>query len=275
MLKLNIKYIIKEKIMTCNIEFSVVIPVYNNPEAMRAIESVLNQSYTGNYEIIVVDDGSKDNSYETLCEYKEKNKLDNLTIIKQSNGGPSKARNRGIRESKGKYIAFLDSDDTWNRDKIKKQMEVLQENPEVKLISTTLNGRTIKGFSPIQQVTLKDLLYRNSIFTSTVVVEKEVLESLGGFDEKQKYSEDYKLWLNIASEHKCVVLNESLVTYGDGESGFGGGLSSKLWDMEKGELSNYKSLLHSEKISRSKYLGVVALSFSKYLLRRIKVRLKS
>lgn len=257
-----------------NIEFSAIIPVYNNPEATRAIESILNQSYKCNYEIIVVDDGSKDNSYETLLEYKEKYKLDNLTVIKQSNGGPSKARNRGIKESRGKYIAFLDSDDVWHKDKIEKQMEVLKKNSDIKLVSTTLNGRTIKGFNHIHTVTLRELLYRNSIFTSTVVVEKAVIEHFGGFNEKQKYSEDYRLWLSIASEYKCVVLNESLVTYGDGEAGFGGGLSSKLWEMEKGELSNYKVLLKNNKITKEKYLGVVAISFSKYLLRRVKVFLR-
>lgn len=260
--------------MNNSIEFSVVIPVYNNPEATRAIESVLKQSYEGSYEIIAVDDGSKDNSYETLLEYKEANKVENLVVIKQTNGGPSKARNRGIKESKGKYIAFLDSDDTWDKDKIKKQMEILKKDHNIKLISTTLNGRTIKGFNHVQLITLKELLYRNSIFTSTVVVEKAVLDEIGGFNENQKYSEDYRLWLTIASTHKCVLLNESLVTYGDGEAGFGSGLSAKLWEMEKGELSNYKSLLESDRITRGKYLKVTAVSFSKYILRRVKVILK-
>lgn len=254
-----------------NIEFSVVIPTYNNPETTKAIESVLNQSYKGSYEIIVVDDGSKDNTYEVLIEYKEKKKLNNLSIIKQENGGPSKARNRGIKESKGKYIAFLDSDDTWNEKKIEKQMEVLKNNPDIKLVSTMLNGNTIRGFDPLQIVSLKELLFRNVIFTSTVIAEKQVIEKLGGFNEKQKYSEDYRLWLSIASEYKCAVLNESLVTYGDGTIDFGTGLSAKLWPMEKGELSNYKSLLENGEISSSTYGITVTVSFAKYLLRRVKV----
>lgn len=254
-----------------NIEISVVIPVYNNPEATKAIESILSQSYKGNYEIIVVDDGSKDNTYEVLLEYREKCKLNNLVVIRQENGGPSKARNRGIKESKGKYIAFLDSDDTWDREKIKKQLEVFRRNPQAKLVSTMLNGKVMKGFNHAELITLKQLLYRNSIFTSTVVVEKATLEKFQGFNEGQKYSEDYGLWLNIASEYQCIVLNESLVTYGDGTTEFGNGLSAKLWEMEKGELSNYKSLLGSRKISKRQYRRAVVFSFIKYLLRRIKV----
>lgn len=256
------------------VEFSAVIPVYNNPGATRAIESILNQSYKGNYEIIVVDDGSKDDTYETLLKYKQNNKLDNLKVIKQTNGGPSKARNRGIRESKGEYIAFLDSDDVWHKDKIKKQMDVFKRNPDIKLVSTMLNGRTIKGFQPLQTITLKQMLYKNYIFTSTVMVEKAIVEKLEGFNENQKYSEDYRLWLSIVAQYNCAVLNESLVTYGDGVVGFGSGLSSKLWEMEKGELSNYKSLLEHKKITKSTYMKVVSISFSKYLLRKIKVMVR-
>ena len=109
---------------------SVVIPVYNRPLLVkRAIESVLGQSHKAS-EIIVVDDGSTDETADTLKSFK------NIKIITQKNSGVSSARNRGIKEASGKWIAFLDSDDIWHKDKLKLQSEFHDKNPQIQFSHT-------------------------------------------------------------------------------------------------------------------------------------------
>lgn len=252
------------------IEVSVVIPVYNNKGVIKAIESVLNQEDYNDYEIIVVDDGSKDDTYEVLAGYVEReNKEDIIKVIKQPNQGPAAARNNGIKAARGKYIAFLDSDDSWYNEKLKIQMDLFKKDKDLKLVSSTFNNNMFNNLKDIEILNLKMMLFRNYIYTSTVVVEKKVLEDLGCFNQKQKYSEDYDLWLRVVENNKCAVINRSLVQYGEGRLSFGTGLSSKLWLMEKAELSNYKKLYDGKKISIFDLVAASTFSFSKYLLRRI------
>lgn len=258
-----------------DIEVSVVMPIYNNPEAVKAIKSILNQEGNINVEIIAVDDGSKDDTLQILRDFKEKEAVDNLKVISQKNQGPSKARNRGIKEATGKYIAFLDSDDIWDSKKLKTQLEIFKEDPSIKFISTTINGTKVNGIGNKKDITLEDLLFHNYFNTSTVILEKSVLEDIGLFNENQKYSEDYDLWIRIASKYKCLLLNESFVTYGGGKATFGvSGLSSKLWLMEKGELSNFKRAYENGVISAGKYYKASAYSFCKYIRRKIIVALR-
>ncbi len=110
---------------------SVIIPTFNRGWVIReAIDSVLNQTF-GSFELIVVDDGSTDNTLDILAEYK-----DRITLIKQRNRGVSAARNRGMDAASGRFIAFLDSDDLWLPQKLNCQMEFFDSNPDALICQT-------------------------------------------------------------------------------------------------------------------------------------------
>ncbi|MCK5096853.1 MAG: glycosyltransferase [Desulfobacteraceae bacterium] len=187
---------------------SVVIPTYNRKDIIsRAIESVRNQTYK-NYEIIIVDDGSTDGTVDYI-----KNHYNNkIHCISQENQGASSARNKGISEAKGKYIAFLDSDDEWVDSKLTTQVAFLEENPEIALLcGRTYRSDNIKKVnSPLaQKITgnLFTILYSHSfVSTPTVIVKKDVLDQVGAFDLNYKSAEDFDLWLKITHDYQCAFL---------------------------------------------------------------------
>ncbi len=198
---------------------SVVIPTYNRKKIIsRAIESVLNQTYK-NYEIIIVDDGSSDGTAEYIKElYNNK-----INLIPQKNQGASSARNTGVAHAKGKYIAFLDSDDEWVQSKLEIQMAFLDKNPEV----TLLCGRTYRADninkvnSYLTERIIGDLfttLYTHSfVSTPTVIVKRDILDQVGGFDLNYKSAEDFDLWLKITKNFKCAFLPDLVAIVNRGE----------------------------------------------------------
>lgn len=114
---------------------SVVIPCYNSAlTIVESLNSIFIQKYKIN-EIILVDDGSSDNTVSTIEEYIKESSFSNFKLIKQKNSGPSAARNNGIKNSTSEWIAFLDSDDKWLPDKLEKQLHFLKLNPKIVLIS--------------------------------------------------------------------------------------------------------------------------------------------
>ena len=192
---------------------SIIIPAYNSAQCIgRAIDSVLSQSFA-DYEIIIVDDGSTDNTAQAVGRYGEK-----VRYIRQDNAGPAAARNRGICEAKGQWIAFLDADDEWLADKLRLQMEILKKNPELKwcgsnfalelagnkrpalnpeVIKKTLAGRdyfqnyfrdSIKGHSPTAIITS----------TITLIIHQSVFKEVGLFDTNLLRQEDCDMWVRIA-----------------------------------------------------------------------------
>lgn len=216
----------------------MVIPVWNAASTIaEAVRSAASQKYPPE-EIIVVDDGSTDGTSAVV------NKLTgdyrNVRYIRQENAGPSSARNRGIREAKGEYIAFCDADDHWLPHKLQVQMQYLSVHPECGMIGARTDGSGSEG--RIIPVTFGSLLLKNRFVTSTVVIRRDIASAFG-FNHSQKYSEDYRLWLQVVYHHPAALCDETLAVYGDGKPGFGcSGLSSKLWPMEKGELSNFRYL---------------------------------
>ena len=248
---------------------SVVIPVYNAENLISlCLDSVLNQTYK-NIEIIVVNDGSTDSTSDVLNEYQCKSNNINLQIIHQINSGPSVARNVGIRLARGQYIAFLDSDDIWRTDKIEKQMEFLSKNPRVVILGTLFSTLTTDLSEPYSYISLAKLLFCNYFITSSVICCSNVLEK-HKFNEKQKYSEDYRLWLEIIAEYGTgVILNQGLVIGADKRRFGDHGLSSALWSMEKGELSNLFFLYNAKYVPMSYLIYAVSWSFMKYFRRLI------
>lgn len=259
--------------MNSNSEFpliSVIVPTYNSHDTIiNCIKSILAQTYK-KIEIIVIDDGSTDKTVELLYKFNnyQKNKIH---ILKQENKGPSVARNVGINYAHGEYIAFLDSDDEWYPQKIEKQILILQKNKEVVMIGClySIGDKQIFQNKPprIQKISLKKLLLKNQFITSTVICKQDILHKYN-FNEKQKYSEDYNLWIKIAhSGETCLLLNEVLTKMNNKPLWGYKGLSSKLWLMEKGELSNYMYAYKNSYISFSYLLFISSFSLIKYFKR--------
>lgn len=233
---------------------SVVIPTYNTAKYIsESIKSVLAQTYR-DFEIIVVDDGSTDNTYEVIkqCHANnirhfelievinpfERTKLTEptqrtqLIYIYQKNSGRSGARNTGIRAARGKYVAFLDSDDLWTPGKLEKQVEIMEGNENIDLLfgdkqrfsddGTIIISSmfTEKGYDenffgdPLYvRNAYKKLLQEPYIPTGTVIMKKECLDKSGLFDETI-YAEDWEFWLRIALFNNLAY-------------------SNKLWELER------------------------------------------
>lgn len=190
---------------------SVIIPTYNRSQYLRnSIDSVLNQSYQ-DFELIVVDDGSTDDSKEVLSKFNGR-----IRYFYQENMGVSAARNKGIREAKGEYIAFLDSDDTWAPEKLEKQMLLFKNKPEVSLQysfarykDNDLNYDDIRPRHVSKN--LQDFLYGDTVLpTPTVILRKYCLDKVGLFDEDLYGIEDYDLWLRIVREFNIDFISEVL-----------------------------------------------------------------
>ncbi len=248
---------------------SVIIPVYNAEGSItETLQSIAFQTRPID-EVIIVNDGSSDNTVKVISALKVKLAL-NIRIIDQENAGPSKARNRGVQEAKGEWIAFLDADDVWEREKVEQQMKLLEEHPEYVLAGSLVEYSKIKSNRKYDRIEFSNLLIRNGVFTSTVIVAKKVLIEIGGFREDMKYSEDYNLWLKICKLYPVMVVNQQLVHYGGGKGSLSDiGLSSNMWAMEKGELSNFLEMYRLGYISLIRYLGLFIFSLSKFFRRKI------
>lgn len=186
---------------------SVIIPSFNRAHVLpRAIESALAQK--GCFvQIIVIDDGSTDNTAEIVKKYGNK-----LTYIYKKNGGASSARNAGIHMATGDYIAFLDSDDIFlNENKLEIQASYLKKNNDYGMVYSSViffdqNGNNINNFinSYFSESIYPELLFikNNIIFTPSVMIKREVLNNSGYFDEEMHACEDIDLWRRIAKKYK-------------------------------------------------------------------------
>lgn len=201
---------------------SIIIPVFNSEKFIqKTIESVIAQTYS-DWEIIAINDGSTDKSLEILNKYKQE-LPSKIHVINQKNSGPSSTRNKGITEAKGKYIAFLDSDDLWMLNKLEKQVEFLESDKEIGLLfsdcyviegNRIINGKSyLERSKPFRGKIFNHLFYNNFIPTSTAIVRKDVLKEVGLFNQQYKISQDYDLWLRIAENYSVDFLDELLAEY--------------------------------------------------------------
>jgi len=216
---------------------SVIIPTYNLANYIsETIDSVLAQDYK-DYEIIVVDDGSTDNIKETLMKYDGK-----IKYIYQKNQGCAVARNKGIIEAKGEYIALLDADDIWLPDKLRLQVDLIDENRNVAMVFTdfeSFSSNEIIRYScsrsrrswekdsfkyKVSQLKfndgtiLKGNLYEELIFSclphiSTVLITKKSLLEIGCFDENVDSISDYDLWIRISKNYPLLYFNKVTTRY--------------------------------------------------------------
>jgi glycosyltransferase involved in cell wall biosynthesis len=206
--------IVELNISYSKIEVSVVIPTYNSGETLiRAIDSVFSQSLNTLIEVIVVDDGSTDETQLLIEKYHHP-----VKYLYQSNNGVASARNKGIRESKGLYIAFLDADDEWHPSKLEKQINIFNNNPKIHFVSTGMvdiyqNDEVRPSFHPSLAGDLfTRLIFYNPVCTSSVLIKKRVFNDLSlRFDDVTNVGEDWLLWIRISARYKIVTIPNILV----------------------------------------------------------------
>ncbi len=195
---------------------SVVIPAYNKAElTVKSVESVLKQTYK-NIELIVVDDGSTDNTAQLLKPYTDK-----IKYVYKKNSGACSARNLGISLAQGEYIGLLDCDDLYLPRKLELSVKFLEEHPDYGFVHSAAyfvddRDNILRSFShrlSRQNLLVRDLLLRDFICNSTVVVRKNCFDKTGGFDETIFTPGDWDMWLRLAENYKAGYINEPLVYY--------------------------------------------------------------
>lgn len=195
---------------------SVIIPTYNRDKTiLKSINSVLNQTYS-DIEVIVVDDGSTDNTKKTVNSIKDKR----LKYIYQKNQGACVARNRGIEEARGEYIAFHDSDDEWKNNKLEVQIKFLNEK-KADFVSCGMKRNTksnLKNVSLDYEINLENLLKYNVMSTQTMLMKKEVCQKVK-FDKSFKRLQDWDYVLQVyLANYKIEYLNKPLVETNDSDN---------------------------------------------------------
>lgn len=197
---------------------SVVIATYNMGDYIEsAIDSILKQSYQ-NFELIVVDDGSVDDTEQRMAAYGGNAKI---KYIKQENQGQPKAKNRGLKETTGAYVAFCDADDLWEPSKLELQMACFDHDPDIGVVYSEVSyidgdGAPIKKDQPYVRYSgfvTEQLILKNFIPFGTALVKKKCFETHGCFDEKLPMGIDWDLWLRFSLAYKFYYLNEATYIY--------------------------------------------------------------
>lgn len=225
--------------MEAQYKISVVIPLYNKEKAIvKTLQSVLNQTVAP-YEIIIVDDGSKDNSYEVVKQFistidnrpstndNRQSTIDHrqstIHLLHKENGGVSSARNRGIKEVKGEYIALLDGDDLWEPTFLEEMVKMIDDFPKAAMWGVSIAfikhgniykwnqgmGEGYRGYVENYFGTSHNDLY----CSSSVLIRKEVFDKVGYFDERISSTEDLDMWYRIILHYPVAFYDKVLVYY--------------------------------------------------------------
>lgn len=207
-------------------KISVIIPTFNSERyIIKTLDSVSDQTVLP-YEIIVVDDGSTDDTIQVVENYMRQNHImgDRINIYQQKNMGAGAARNRGVRESKGDWIAFLDSDDIWLPDKIEDTIKMIEAFPEYGMVThdeyfVEENNIERKVYCNLhknydQRKNLFLQLFEGNLFsTSCMTVKREAFLKAGGFDASLLSAQDYDMWIRLGKEEKVIFIEKPLEIY--------------------------------------------------------------
>lgn len=253
---------------------SVVIPMFNSENTIYdTLLSVKNQTALSNViEVIVVNDGSTDNSMKILEKFRTENDSFPIKVVTKKNGGVSSSRNLGIESSYGDWIALLDSDDLWVPKKLEMQIKTIKENPEIDFLGGNLYENDLrilgKKVDKLYKAKIRDLCLKMFPQTSTVIFKRKIFDEIGGYDESQKYAEDGNYYMKICSNYNYYHLNEQMVHFGGGKPEFGfSGLSANLKAMHKGNIKNIKELMKKSIITKEFYVFLRGFYLLKYFRR--------
>lgn len=249
---------------------SVIIPTYNRSlYIQRAILSVFQQTRSCD-ELIIVDDGSEDDTEKVISRLKRDHGA-SLTYIYQNNSGPASARNRGVKASSGELIAFLDSDDHWYRRKLEKQSKMMNDNPHYYVSHTKerwmrrgkhLNQKKIH--IPRSGYLFDHCLLLCAVGMSTAMVHRELFETVGLFNEDFHCCEDYEFWLRVSSRFEFLLVDEPLTIK---EGGRDDQLSSQYRiGMDKLRIDAILNILQDPKLSEKNRLLAMDQLKSKCLI---------
>jgi glycosyltransferase involved in cell wall biosynthesis len=229
---------------------SVIIPTFNRARrVVRAVKSVLSQTYT-DLEIIVVDDASTDDTANSLAQFGGRI----ACLVHASNLGVSAARNTGIRKSTGPLIAFLDSDDYWLPEKAALQVDYFEQHSQASICQTeeiwVRKGRRVnpqkKHVKPSGDI-FEPSLKRCLVSPSSVMLKRSLLEEVGSFDEDLPACEDYDLWLRISCRHPVHLIKEHLVVK---EGGHADQLSSRHKGMDRFRINALLKLIEKGALNK-------------------------
>ena len=241
---------------------SVIIPVFNRVKLIdRCINSVINQTCPVN-EIIVVDDGSNDGTYDLI-----RKNFPQVISIYQENKGVSNARNVGIQSAKSKWIAFLDSDDEWFPNKIEKQISLIKKNPLYKVchsdeiwIRNDVRVNPMKKHRKYGGDIYKKCLPLCVISPSSIIIHKDIFNDVGLFDKNLPVCEDYDLWLRICSKYEVLYLDQKLVKkYG----GHDDQLSKKYWGMDRYRVIALEKMIDNPLLSLDNRIATINMTIRK------------
>ncbi|MGD8739018.1 MAG: glycosyltransferase [Desulfobacterales bacterium] len=234
---------------------SVIIPTYNRGWIVKeAIDSVLDQDFS-DYELIVVDDGSDDNTREILGAYGTA-----ITVLQQPNRGVSAARNRGIAAAAGGLIAFLDSDDLWLPGKLKTQVKFFEENADAVVNQTQeiwiRNGIRVnpkKRHHKFSGMIFERSLALCLVSPSAVMIKKSLFEAVGVFDENLPACEDYDLWLRISCRYPVHLNDFPLIIKRGGHDD----QLSKAAGLDKYRIQSLMKIIDSNLLTPQQYKAAV------------------
>lgn len=261
--------------------YSVVIPMYNSENTIKeSLESILNQTkFDLIEEIIVVDDGSTDDSVNVVKQFIQTKKCSKIKLILKKNGGAASARNIGIRSCKNKWIALLDADDAWEDKKIEIQDSILTQYSNIKALGTNRVGEKITHGEKVD-----DILYKISPFhyciknwpcTPSLIFDKSVFEEEEYFDESLSHAEEGIFFLDLANKTGLYYTTEVLVNCGNGKPTFGhSGLSGNIKKMHLGVLKVMKKAYEKQYISGKEYAFACVWETIKYMRRNVLVQFR-
>lgn len=243
---------------------SVIIPTHNRSAVLlRAVHSVLNQSYQ-NIELIVIDDGSTDDTEMVLAPFVAAN---SVHYYKTENAGVAAARNYGVSLATGQWIAFLDSDDEWISQKLTEQMNFLSKHPHLLIVYTDetwiRNDVQVNKKNHHQKKSgwiFADCLKQCFIGPSSVLLSKKLFQEMKGFDESFQVCEDYDLWIKISAKYEIGFIEQSLIKkYG----GYADQLSTRFFAMDSWRIKAMLNLLRDQTLTEDQKKEVIETIKSK------------
>ncbi len=253
--------------------FSVVIPAYNCEKTItQVLDSVKNQTrFDLIEEIIVVDDGSLDQTARIVTDYISAHPSMPFLYLQHEHRGVSYTRNRGVRAAKAEWIALLDADDVWMAHKLERQSQIIAEHGHIYFLGAHAPLRTwLRRRHGLCKMTARDICIRNCATTPSVVFRKAVGEKLGLFDENRQYYEDNQFFQRFLLYDSYYVLAEKLVGISIQKKYFGeSGLTSHLKECHQGRNANVKELYQMHLISRPFLIFILLFNQIKYCRRRI------